>query len=161
LARAGIGCRRCPTENAGRRAIAGTSWRGERAIITGLECGTAAKAENRYRAEATLNFASRIVDALSAKIHPCGRDLPWAGTPEAIGDLRLAGPNHVCPPRSARFSSGLSVLDFMKRRNFGRDDTVIALRRIGPSAETTGANPKAFEAHGLSVTARLRQIEND
>ena len=79
-----------------------------------------------------------------------------AWTPEAIGDY-ISGPNHVLPTaRSARFSSGLSVLDFMKRTTLA-SMSAEALREIGPAAETL-ARSESLEAHGLSVTARLRKL---
>jgi histidinol dehydrogenase len=65
---------------------------------------------------------------------PRRRDLRGAWTPEAIGDY-VGGPNHVLPTaRSARFSSGLSVLDFLKRTTLAQDDPE-ALKAIGPAAE--------------------------
>ena len=77
-------------------------------------------------------------------------------TPEAIGDY-VGGPNHVLPTaRSARFSSGLSVLDFLKRTTIAKMSPE-ALRAIGPAAETL-ARSESLEAHGLSVTARLRKL---
>ena len=76
-----------------------------------------------------------------------------AHTPEAIGDY-IGGPNHVLPTaRSARFSSGLSVLDFMKRTTIAKM-TPGALAAIGPAAETL-AKAESLEAHGLSVRSRL------
>ena len=79
-------------------------------------------------------------------------------TPEAIGDY-VGGPNHVLPTaRSARFSSGLSVLDFMKRTTLAHM-TPAALRAIGPAAERL-ASSESLEAHGLSVTARLRKLND-
>ncbi|MFT5364799.1 MAG: histidinol dehydrogenase, partial [Dinoroseobacter sp.] len=77
-------------------------------------------------------------------------------TPEAIGDY-VGGPNHVLPTaRSARFSSGLSVLDFMKRTTMARMSPG-ALAAIGPAAETL-AKSESLEAHGLSVRARLDRL---
>ena len=76
----------------------------------------------------------------------------------ALADY-VGGPNHVLPTaRSARFSSGLSVLDFMKRTTLARM-TPDALRAIGPSAERL-ARSESLEAHGLSVTARLRKLND-
>ena len=71
----------------------------------------------------------------------------------------MGGPNHVLPTaRSARFSSGLSVLDFMKRTTIAQM-TPEALRAIGPAAETLAAS-ESLQAHGLSVTARLRKLND-
>ena len=74
-------------------------------------------------------------------------------TPEAVGDY-VAGPNHVLPTgRRARFSSGLSVLDFMKRTSFiALDDA--ALGRIGPAAVRL-AEMEGLPAHAKSVALRL------
>ena len=75
-----------------------------------------------------------------------------AMTPEAIGDY-VGGPNHVLPTaRSSRFSSGLSVLDFMKRTTIARM-TPSALAAIGPAAERL-ARPRGSRHHGLSIRAR-------
>jgi histidinol dehydrogenase len=74
-------------------------------------------------------------------------------TPEAVGDY-VAGPNHVLPTgRRARFASGLSVLDFMKRTSFIQMDAD-GLARIGPAAISL-AEAEGLPAHALSV--RLRQ----
>ena len=77
-------------------------------------------------------------------------------TPEAIGDY-IGGPNHVLPTaRTARFSSGLSVMDFLKRTTVSRM-TPAALAALGPHAETL-AKAERLEAHGMSVRARLDRI---
>lgn len=74
-------------------------------------------------------------------------------TPEAIGDY-VGGPNHVLPTAgSARFSSGLSVLDFMKRTTLAKA-TPAGLAAVGPAAETL-AQAESLEAHALSVRRRL------
>ncbi|WP_138924119.1 histidinol dehydrogenase [Sulfitobacter sp. BSw21498] len=140
-----------------RRAIAGTSWRENGAIITVPDVATAAKLSNRIAPE-HLELCVADVDALSAKITHAGAIFLGQWTPEAIGDY-VGGPNHVLPTaRSARFSSGLSVLDFMKRTTLARM-TPDALRAIGPSAERL-ARSESLEAHGLSVTARLRKLND-
>jgi len=78
----------------------------------------------------------------------------WA--PEAIGDY-VGGPNHVLPTaRSARFSSGLSVMDFLKRTTLARM-TPDALAAIGPAAERLAIS-ESLQAHGLSVRARLDRL---
>ena len=140
-----------------RRAIAGTSWRENGAIITVPDLATAAKPSNRIAPE-HLELCVADVDALSAQITHAGAIFLGQWTPEAIGDY-VGGPNHVLPTaRSARFSSGLSVLDFMKRTTLARM-TPDALRAIGPSAERL-ARSESLEAHGLSVTARLRKLND-
>jgi len=140
-----------------RRAIAGTSWRENGAIITVPDLAAAAKLSNRIAPE-HLELCVADVDALSAQITHAGAIFLGQWTPEAIGDY-VGGPNHVLPTaRSARFSSGLSVLDFMKRTTLARM-TPDALRAIGPSAERL-ARSESLEAHGLSVTARLRKLND-
>jgi len=140
-----------------RRVIAGTSWRENGAIITVPDLATAAKLSNRIAPE-HLELCVADVDALSAQITHAGAIFLGQWTPEAIGDY-VGGPNHVLPTaRSARFSSGLSVLDFMKRTTLARM-TPDALRAIGPSAERL-ARSESLEAHGLSVTARLRKLND-
>jgi histidinol dehydrogenase len=95
-------------------------------------------------------------DALSRKITHAGAIFLGQYTPEAIGDY-IGGPNHVLPTaRSARFSSGLSVLDFMKRTTLAKM-TPAALKAIGPAAERL-AQSESLQAHGLSVRARLDRL---
>ena len=95
-------------------------------------------------------------EALSEKITHAGAIFLGQWTPEAIGDY-VGGPNHVLPTaRSARFSSGLSVMDFLKRTTLARM-TPGSLKAIGPAAETLAAS-ESLEAHGLSVTARLERL---
>ena len=138
-----------------RRAIAGASWRDFGAVITVPDLNTAAALSNRIAPE-HLELCVADPEALSAEITHAGAIFLGQWTPEAIGDY-VGGPNHVLPTaRSARFSSGLSVLDFMKRTTLAQM-TPGALRAIGPSAERL-ASSESLEAHGLSVTARLRKL---
>ncbi|OAN73449.1 histidinol dehydrogenase [Sulfitobacter sp. EhC04] len=138
-----------------RRAIAGVSWRDNGAIITVPNLATAAELSNRIAPE-HLELCVADPDGLSAQITHAGAIFLGQWTPEAIGDY-VGGPNHVLPTaRSARFSSGLSVLDFMKRTTLARM-TPEALRAIGPAAETLAAS-ESLQAHGLSVTARLNKL---
>ncbi|WP_102224995.1 histidinol dehydrogenase [Acidimangrovimonas sediminis] len=135
-----------------RRAIAGASWRDYGAVIVVRDLTEAAALSNRVAPE-HLEICTEDPEALLPEIAHAGAIFlgPW--TPEAIGDY-VGGPNHVLPTaRSARFSSGLSVLDFLKRTTLARM-TPEALRAIGPSAETL-ARSESLEAHGLSVRARL------
>ncbi len=135
-----------------RRAIAGASWRDFGAIITVPDLATAAALSNRIAPE-HLELCVADPDALATQITHAGAIFLGAWTPEAIGDY-VGGPNHVLPTaRSARFSSGLSVMDFLKRTTLAKM-TPEALARIGPAAETL-ANAESLEAHGLSVRARL------
>lgn len=138
-----------------RRAIAGTSWRDFGAVITVRNLEEAAELCDRIAPE-HLELCVDDPDALSAKITHAGAIFLGQWTPEAIGDY-VGGPNHVLPTaRSARFSSGLSVLDFVKRTTLAKMSPE-ALRAIGPAAETL-ARSESLEAHGLSVTARLRKL---
>ncbi|MEP6182980.1 MAG: histidinol dehydrogenase [Roseobacter sp.] len=138
-----------------RRVIAGASWRDFGAIITVPDLDTAAGLSDRIAPE-HLELCVADPDALSAKVTHAGAIFLGQWTPEAIGDY-VGGPNHVLPTaRSARFSSGLSVLDFVKRTTLSRM-TPGALRSVGPAAETL-AQTESLEAHGLSVTARLNKL---
>ncbi len=138
-----------------RRAIAGPSWRDYGAIITVPDLDVAASLSNRIAPE-HLELCVADADALSDKITHAGAIFLGAWTPEAIGDY-VGGPNHVLPTaRSARFSSGLSVMDFLKRTTLARM-TPAALRAIGPAAETLAIS-ESLEAHGLSVRARLNRL---
>ncbi|MCQ0093989.1 histidinol dehydrogenase [Roseovarius sp. M141] len=138
-----------------RRAIAGASWRDFGAIITVPDLAIAAQLSNRIAPE-HLELCVADVDALSARITHAGAIFLGQWTPEAIGDY-VGGPNHVLPTaRSARFSSGLGVLDFLKRTTLARM-TPEALRAVGPAAETL-ATSESLEAHGLSVRARLDKL---
>ncbi|MEX1235408.1 MAG: histidinol dehydrogenase [Roseovarius sp.] len=138
-----------------RRAIAGASWRDFGAIITVPDLDVAAQLSNRIAPE-HLELCVADVDALSARITHAGAIFLGQWTPEAIGDY-VGGPNHVLPTaRSARFSSGLGVLDFLKRTTLARM-TPGALRAVGPAAETL-AHSESLEAHGLSVRARLDKL---
>ncbi len=138
-----------------RRAIAGTSWRDFGAIITVRDLDEAVTLCDRIAPE-HLELCVADPEALSARITHAGAIFLGQWTPEAIGDY-VGGPNHVLPTaRSARFSSGLSVLDFVKRTTLARMSPE-ALRAIGPAADTL-ARSESLEAHGLSVTARLRKL---
>ncbi|WP_417526025.1 histidinol dehydrogenase [Marinovum sp.] len=138
-----------------RRAIAGASWRDFGAVITVTDLDEAAELSDRIAPE-HLELCVADPEALSQKIRHAGAIFLGQWTPEAIGDY-VGGPNHVLPTaRSARFSSGLSVLDFMKRTTLSRMSPD-ALRACGPAAEVL-ARSESLEAHGLSVTARLRKL---
>ncbi|WP_281825107.1 histidinol dehydrogenase [Jannaschia rubra] len=138
-----------------RRAIAGASWRDFGAVVVVRDLDEAAALSNRVAPE-HLELAVADPDALAAKITHAGAIFLGAWTPEAVGDY-VGGPNHVLPTaRSARFSSGLSVLDFMKRTTLARMSPD-AVRAIGPAAVTL-ATSESLEAHGLSVQARLDRL---
>ncbi|MGR3761696.1 histidinol dehydrogenase [Roseobacteraceae bacterium NS-SX3] len=138
-----------------RRAIASASWRDFGAVIEVRDLDEAAALSNRIAPE-HLELCVADPDALSLKTVHAGAIFLGQYTPEAIGDY-VGGPNHVLPTaRSARFSSGLSVMDFLKRTTLSRM-TPEALREIGPAAEVL-ARSESLEAHGLSVTARLEAL---
>lgn len=138
-----------------RRTIAGPSWRDFGAVITVRDLDEAAELSNRIAPE-HLELCVTDPVALSAKTIHAGAIFLGQYTPEAIGDY-IGGPNHVLPTaRSARFSSGLSVMDFLKRTTLSQM-TPEALRAIGPAAEQL-AYSESLEAHGLSVAARLKRL---
>ena len=138
-----------------RSAIAGTSWRDFGAIITVQDLDEAAELSNRIAPE-HLELCVADPRALSEKTIHAGAIFLGQYTPEAIGDY-IGGPNHVLPTaRSARFSSGLSVMDFLKRTTLSQI-TPDALRAIGPAAETL-AKSESLQAHGLSIRARLDRL---
>ncbi len=135
-----------------RREIAAASWRNFGAIITVDTLDSAAELANRIAPE-HLEILTRDPETLAAKIRHAGAVFLGAHTPEAIGDY-VGGPNHVLPTAgSARFSSGLSVLDFMKRTTISAMSPA-SLHAIGPSAAVL-ARSEGLEAHMLSVTQRL------
>ena len=138
-----------------RRDIAGASWRDFGAVITVKDLDEAAALSNRIAPE-HLELCVADPVALSEKTVHAGAIFLGQYTPEAIGDY-VGGPNHVLPTaRSARFSSGLSVMDFLKRTTLSQM-TPAALLEIGPAAEAL-AKSESLEAHGLSVTARLNAL---
>ncbi len=142
-------------ETLDRRAIAGASWRDFGAVITVSDLDEAAALSNRIAPE-HLELCAADPDGLAERCVHAGAIFLGGWTPEAIGDY-VGGPNHVLPTaRSARFSSGLSVMDFLKRTTLARM-TPEALRAIGPAAERLAIS-ESLEAHGLSVRARLDKL---
>ena len=138
-----------------RRAIAAASWRGNGLVVVTRDLVEAAELANRIAAE-HLEILTADPDAVSRRIRHAGAIFlgPW--TPEAMGDY-AGGPNHVLPTsRTARFSSGLSVMDFMKRTTIQRM-TPEALRAVGPAVEAL-ARSESLEAHALSVGLRLERL---
>ena len=141
-----------------RAKIAGASWRDFGAVIKVRNLSEAADLANRIAAE-HLELCVEDPDALAAEIRHAGAIFLGNWTPEAIGDY-VGGPNHVLPTaRSARFSSGLSVMDFLKRTTLAAM-TPGALAAIGPAAERLAISER-LEAHGLSVRARLDRLNED
>ncbi len=138
-----------------RRDIAGPSWRDFGAVIVVGDIDEAVILSDRIAPE-HLEICTEQAEAVAQNIRHAGAIFIGAWTPEAIGDY-IGGPNHVLPTaRSARFSSGLSVLDFMKRTTLAKM-TPAALASIGPAAEVL-AKSESLEAHGLSVRARLDKL---
>ena len=144
-------------ETLDRRAIAGASWRDFGAVITVSDLDEAAALSNRIAPE-HLELCVADPDGLAERCVHAGAIFLGGWTPEAIGDY-VGGPNHVLPTaRSARFSSGLSVMDFLKRTTLARM-TPEALRAIGPATERLAIS-ESLKAHGLSVRARLDKLND-
>ena len=135
-----------------RAKIAGASWRDYGAIILAPSLAAATPLVDRLAPE-HLEIIARDADALSRSIDNAGAIFIGPHTPEAIGDY-VGGSNHVLPTsRSARFSSGLGVLDFLKRTSILKCDAK-SLAALGPSAVTLG-EAEGLQAHARSVTLRL------
>lgn len=141
-----------------RRAVAGPSWRDYGAIITVKNMAQAVVLTDIIAPE-HLEICVADADGMADKITHAGAIFIGAWTPEAIGDY-VGGPNHVLPTaRSARFSSGLSVMDFLKRTTLAKMSPD-ALAAIGPAAERLAIS-ESLQAHGLSVRARLDKLNRD
>ncbi len=134
-------------------AVARQAWDANGAIILVASLAEAMPLVDRLAPE-HLQLAVDDPDTLFARVRHAGSVFLGRHTPEAIGDY-VAGPNHVLPTgRRARFASGLSVLDFMKRTSFlGLDET--ALAELGP-ATIALAEAEGLPAHARSVALRLR-----
>lgn len=138
-----------------RAAVAGASWRDHGAIIVTRDLDEAAALSDRLAPE-HLELCVAEPEALSRQVRHAGAIFLGGWTPEAVGDY-VSGPNHVLPTaRSARFSSGLSVLDFLKRTTLARL-TPGALAAIGPAAVRL-AQAEGLSAHARSVAARLERV---
>ena len=134
------------------RETARASWEANGAIILAPTLDAAMPLVDALAPE-QLELAVDDPDALFAQVRHAGSVFLGRLTPEAVGDY-VAGPNHVLPTgRRARFSSGLSVLDFMKRTSFLALDRG-ALDRIGPAAVAL-ARAEGLPAHAASVASRL------
>ena len=135
-----------------RGNIAGQSWSVFGAIIVLSSLKEAPPLADRIAAE-HLQIATDDPEALSNDIRNAGAIFLGRATPEAIGDY-VAGSNHVLPTaRSARFSSGLGVLDFMKRTSLLKLDRA-SLAALAPAAMAL-ARAEGLEAHRRSVEIRL------
>lgn len=141
-----------------RAAIAGASWRDYGAVVVTRDLAEAAALSDRVAPE-HLELCVADPEALLPRISHAGAIFLGHWTPEAIGDY-VGGPNHVLPTaRSARFSSGLGVMDFLKRTTIARM-TPAALAAIGPAAERLAAS-EGLRAHGASVRARLDRLNRE
>jgi histidinol dehydrogenase len=137
-----------------RKDIASRSWNDHGGIIVVEKLEDAPALSDRFAPE-HLEIATADPRALLAKVRHAGAIFLGRHTPEAMGDY-IAGPNHVLPTsRSARFSSGLSVLDFMKRTTLLSLDEG-AIKALGPDAITL-AEAEGLEAHARSIAARLNR----
>jgi histidinol dehydrogenase len=135
-----------------RAQIARASWQTHGAILLVADWKEAAALIDRIAPE-HLELALDEADALAERVRHAGAIFLGRHTPEAIGDY-IAGPNHVLPTaRSARFASGLSVLDFLKRSSLVRCDAA-SLAALAPAAIRL-AEAEGLEAHALSLSIRL------
>ena len=137
-----------------RTETAGASWRDYGVIITVPNLEDALPLIDRIAPE-HLEIATKDSRSLALQVRNAGAIFMGKFAPEALGDY-LAGPNHVLPTaRSARFSSGLGVLDFMKRTSMIECDSA-GLLKVGPAAATL-ARAEGLDAHALSITIRLNK----
>lgn len=135
-----------------RAEIAGASWRAHGAVILVRDWDEAAALTDRLAPE---HLQVMVADpaALFARIRHAGAAFLGAWCPEAVGDY-VAGPNHVLPTgRTARFASGLSVYDFLKRTTWVEGGAE-ALRAVGPAAVLL-AEAEGLQAHARSIARRL------
>ena len=138
-----------------RAKIAGASWRDNGAIIYVKRLADAVALVDRLAPE-HLEIIAADAEALSSAIRNAGAIFLGAYTPEAIGDY-VGGSNHVLPTsRSARFSSGLGVLDFVKRTSILACDAR-ALKALGAAAVTLG-RAEGLDGHARSVALRLSDL---
>jgi histidinol dehydrogenase len=135
-----------------RRDIAGASWSNHGTVILVKSLAEAAPLVDRLAPE-HLQLAVAKPDPLARRVRHAGAIFLGRHAPEALGDY-IAGPNHVLPTaRTARFSSGLSALDFMKRSSLIGCDAK-GLARLGPAAVRL-AKAEGLDAHALSVAIRM------
>jgi histidinol dehydrogenase len=135
-----------------RAQIARASWQAHGGILIVSDWDEAPALIDRIAPE-HLELALDEADALAERVHHAGAIFLGRHTPEAIGDY-IAGPNHVLPTsRSARFASGLGVLDFLKRSSLVRCDAA-SLAALAPSAIRL-AKAEGLDAHALSLSIRL------
>ncbi len=136
-----------------RAEIARASWNDHGAVIVVADLLAEAPVLINRIAPEHLELAVEDPHTLAARVRHAGAIFLGRYTPEAVGDY-IGGPNHVLPTaRSARFSSGLGVLDFMKRTTLLGCDPA-SLAAIGPAGVTL-ANAEGLHAHGLSIALRF------
>jgi histidinol dehydrogenase len=137
-----------------RATIAGASWRDYGALVKVDSLSVAVPLVDAIAAE-HLEIIAVDAEDLAARIRHAGAIFVGAHTPEAIGDY-VAGSNHVLPTaRSARFSSGLNVLDFMKRTSILKCGPE-QLAALAPAAIALG-EAEGLQAHARSVAIRLNR----
>jgi histidinol dehydrogenase len=135
-----------------RAEIARASWQANGAILLVADWMEAPALIDRIAPE-HLELALDTADRVADQVHHAGAIFLGRWTPEAIGDY-IAGPNHVLPTaRSARFASGLGVLDFLKRTSLVRCDAA-SLAALAPAAIRV-AEAEGLDAHALSLSIRL------
>jgi histidinol dehydrogenase len=135
-----------------RAEIAGASWRDNGAVIVVADWDEAVPLIDRIAPE-HLELAIDEPETVAERVRHAGAIFLGRHTPEAIGDY-IAGPNHVLPTaRSARFASGLGVLDFMKRTTIVGCDRA-SLAALAPAAIRL-AEAEGLDAHALSLALRL------
>ncbi len=135
-----------------RETIAGASWRDNGAVIVARDWDEAIALTNRLAPE-HLEIMTDRPETIFARIRHAGAVFLGRFCPEAVGDY-VAGPNHVLPTgRTARFASGLSVFDFLKRTTWVAADAA-GLARVGPAAIAL-AEAEGLGAHARSIALRL------
>ncbi|MDI2091477.1 histidinol dehydrogenase [Commensalibacter oyaizuii] len=138
-----------------RQEIARASWENHGAVIVVEDWSQAAELINQIAPE-HLELMLEDPDILFNEIRHAGTIFVGKWCPEAIGDY-VGGPNHVLPTsRTARFSSGLSVFDFMKRTTFLKSNKK-GIQTVGPAAVAI-ANTEGLTAHALSISQRLKSL---
>jgi histidinol dehydrogenase len=156
FARAVIGAIAAELESLPRAEIARASLQANGAIILVRDWAEAAELVNRLAPE-HVQIMLPEADTVFARIRHAGAAFLGPLAPEAVGDY-VAGPNHVLPTgRTARFASGLSVFDFLKRTTWVSGEPK-ALAEIGPAAVLL-AEAEGLEAHARSVAVRLQALD--
>jgi histidinol dehydrogenase len=141
-----------------RAAIAGASWEAHGAVIVVEGWAQAVALVDRLAPE-HLQLMLRDPEAVFARVRHAGAVFMGAFCPEAVGDY-VAGPNHVLPTgRTARFASGLSVFDFLKRTTFV-SATPAGLDEVGPAAVAL-AEAEGLQAHARSISLRLDRVATE